>query len=58
MPPDHLRPAPIISEVNKYNWLLGHKIGAGMVAGTFSFDCANGQGEIVHITDGRFDISL
>ena len=29
-----------------------------MIAGIFSFDCANDAGELIHITDGRFDISF
>lgn len=27
-----------------------------IISGTFSFDAANDSGEIVHVTEGRFDI--
>jgi hypothetical protein len=29
-----------------------------IAAGTFEFDCKNPSGKIVHITEGRFDISI
>lgn len=29
-----------------------------IISGTFAFDAKNGSGEIIHITDGRFDVTL
>ena len=38
---------------------LGHmafKYDGSVVSGTFNFDAMNNDGEIVHVTEGRFDI--
>ena len=31
-------------------------LNGGILAGTFQMDAVNGEGKVVHITDGRFDI--
>mgnify|MGYP001627317650 CR=1 FL=1 len=28
-----------------------------IIAGTFQFDATDGEGNIVHVTDGRFDLT-
>jgi hypothetical protein len=43
--------------VHKGSLTLTHYDGK-TVAGTFCFDCANDAGQVIHITEGRFDITL
>jgi hypothetical protein len=47
----------ITDEVNKGTVTVTHYT-AAYASGTFAFDAKNGDGNIVHITDGRFDISF
>jgi hypothetical protein len=47
----------ITDEVNKGTVTVTHYT-TSFASGTFAFDAKNGDGNIVHITDGRFDISF
>ena len=59
--------SPVISTIpnsgNQYNTDSTHTgtvsvfyYGNGIISGRFQFDAVNGQGDVIHVTDGEFDI--